>query len=164
MQLLFPGKKCSFNPGSLYAPISWRKKRVRNNGWSRTAWIQVSPCSFLIRSIFLCTAPVLDLGLAESYLLYSDPSSFCCAASLRVDMWRRTTLAIRRWVMRQLQGIYTPGYTRPPSLQSLMMSACAEANKFWCPHPHHVSVQNSIYPQRRARVRKMNFLTMRIQL
>lgn len=49
----------------------------------RVSWIQVSFCSFLIRNIFVYTAQVLDLGLAQSYLLYSGPSSFCCAATLK---------------------------------------------------------------------------------
>lgn len=40
------------------------------------------------------------------------------------------------------------------------MSACTEATKFWCPHPHHVSVKNNIYPQRRVAVRKPDFRSL----
>lgn len=120
------------------------------------AWIQILSCSFLIRSTFPYTAQVVHLGLAQSYSLYSDPSSCCCTAT--ADMWLRTTSTIRKWVKRELQGIYTLGYTFSPSFQSFVMSVCAEATKFWCPHPHHISVKNNIYSQRRATVRKLNFL------
>lgn len=108
----------------------YKEARVRND-WSRTVRVRVSSCSFLIRTIFPYTTPVLDLGLANLIRYVQIPLVSA------VDMGWRTTSMMRSWAARQLQWIYTLGYTLPPSFNLNDVSVCW-SNQVWVlpPSPH----------------------------